>query len=309
MLTHTIFSEAAEVEIKKHEDGASVFIGGELFARYRTKSGHQPIVWPIIGPNGQQMTRQYPMDSTIAGERKDHPHHRSLWFSHGQVNGLDFWMPPGSGGPAGKDNQIIHRTFKSLEAKNGVAKLVSENDWISEGTKICEDTRTVLFGADEHGRWIDFAADIRADESDVVFGDTEEGAFAVRVPTSMDVDSKKGGEIVNSNGQKNVGAWGRAAKWVDYHGPVAGKTAGITIFCMPDNFRNPCRWHVRPYGLFAANPFGARDFPKDDGIKQGEVTIRAGESLAIHYRVLFYSGPFSAARTAEIYENYTRAAN
>jgi len=24
-------------------------------------------------------------------EEHDHPHHRSMWFSHGLVNGVDFW--------------------------------------------------------------------------------------------------------------------------------------------------------------------------------------------------------------------------
>ena len=25
------------------------------------------------------------------GESSDHPHHRSLWFTHGSVSGVDFW--------------------------------------------------------------------------------------------------------------------------------------------------------------------------------------------------------------------------
>ena len=28
---------------------------------------------------------------TVEGEDKDHPHQRSLWFTHGKVNGVDFW--------------------------------------------------------------------------------------------------------------------------------------------------------------------------------------------------------------------------
>ena len=29
------------------------------------------------------------------GEIKDHPHQRSLWFTHGSVNGIEFWTEQG----------------------------------------------------------------------------------------------------------------------------------------------------------------------------------------------------------------------
>ena len=36
------------------------------------------------------MTRNWPMKD-LPDEDHDHPHHRSLWFAHGAVNGQDFW--------------------------------------------------------------------------------------------------------------------------------------------------------------------------------------------------------------------------
>ena len=42
--------------------------------------------------------------------------------------------------------------------------------------------------------------------------------------------------------------------------PVEGKTVGVAILNHPDSFRFPTTWHVRTYGLFAANPFGWHDF-------------------------------------------------
>jgi len=295
---------AEAISVKESKGGAEVTIGGRPFAGYLIKSGHQPVIWPIIGPNGQPMTRQYPLGPRLPGEKGDHPHHRSLWFGHGLVNGLDFWMPPGSGGPAGKHNQIVHREFVALKSGGQVARIVTRNDWTSDATKICEDLRTINFGVDQNGRWIDFAVDILASEADVTFGDTEEGSFAVRVPGTMEVDAKRGGEIVNSQGQKNTDAWGRASEWVDYRGPVDGKPAGIVIFSMPDSFRKPCRWHVRPYGLFAANPFGQRDFPADGGNKQGRIKIKKGDTIRLHFRVLFYAGELSRDEIAAVYKQY-----
>ena len=54
-------------------------IDGHPFAEYLVRSGTKPILWPIIGPTGKRLTRDYPMVQETA-ETKDHVHHRSLWF-------------------------------------------------------------------------------------------------------------------------------------------------------------------------------------------------------------------------------------
>ena len=46
---------------------------------------------------------------------------------------------------------------------------------------------------------------------------------------------------------------------------------------------------MRTYGLFAANPFGQKDFPNPEAAKQGAVTIKKGDSLTLRYRVLVAS--------------------
>lgn len=301
-------SQAADVTVEKSEQGAVVTVDGEPYAEYLIKSGHQPVIWPIIGPSGQAMTRQYPLGPALPGEPADHPHHRSLWFNHGLVNGLDFWIVPNPRATVKKDNQIVHREFVTLESAGGTALIVTRNDWISDGKKVCEDTRTIKFGVDEHGRWIDFAVELRASEGELKFGDTDEGSFGIRVPGTMAVDAKRGGGILTSGGEKDLEAWGHAAEWVDYHGPVEGKPAGIVMFSLPDSFRHPCRWHVRTYGLFAANPFGETGFPPA-AVKQGVVTVAKGDALRLHYRVLFYSGERSAEQLDAINREYAATVN
>jgi hypothetical protein len=296
-----------EVSVTKVDGGVAIAVDGKPFATYLTKSGHQPVIWPIFGPDGQAMTRQYPLGEQLKTEKADHPHHRSLWFNHGLVNGKDFWLEPKVGGPKEKDNRIEHREFVTLDSGR-TGKIVTRNDWTSGGRRIADDVRTIEFGADEHGRWIDFAVEVHASTDNVTFGDTKEGAFGLRVPGTMDVDAENGGRIRNSHGQVNEEAWGRAAEWVDYHGPVEGKPAGVVIFDMPDSFRHPTKWHVRTYGLFAANPFGQKDFPESDDPKQGDVTLQQGETLRLHYRVLLYGGEKSAEELGEIYRGYSAAA-
>ncbi|HEX3870303.1 MAG TPA: DUF6807 family protein, partial [Pirellulales bacterium] len=77
---------AGEFTVEENDRGVTVNVDGKLFTEYLIKSGTKPILWPIIGPTGAKMTRAYPME-TVEGEKQDHPHHRSLWFTHGDVNG------------------------------------------------------------------------------------------------------------------------------------------------------------------------------------------------------------------------------
>jgi len=288
----TSFVQAADVKLEEADGTVKVTVNGKPFAEYITSHAHQPMIWPIHGPTGLEMTDKAPAD---------HKHHDSLWFTHGVVNGLDFWLEPGD--RSNKGNTIKHREYVTVESGDP-GKLVTKNDWMEGTTKIAEDERTMEFGSDKNGWWIDTTIIFTASEGDVTFGDTKEGAFGVRVPATMVVDAKKGGKIRNSRGQEDAVAWGMGAEWVDYSGPVGDSTAGITIFDMKDSYRHPTRWHVRTYGLFAANPFGQRDFPRDPEHPQGETVVKKGETLKLHYRVLFYDGERSSSDIAAIAKAY-----
>ncbi len=288
----------AEVTVKESPQGVTVELDGLPFTTYLVKSGSKPILWPVIGPTGKRVTRNWPMETGVPGETdRDHPHQRSLWFSHGDVNGIDFWSE-GKG-------RIEHREFVKV-AGGPEAVIVTKNDWLSpDGSqRICQDERTLRFGGDKDRRWIDFDITITATDGPVVFGDTKEGSFGVRTASSMRVDSKKGGRIVNSEGQQDKAAWGKPAAWVDYQGPVDGEQQGIAILNHPSSFRFPTYWHVRTYGLFAANPWGLSDFTA--GAKKGQYTLPAGESLTLRYRVLLHTGDEKSAGIAEAFADYAK---
>ena len=51
----------AKFTLEKDAEGVSVNCDGQLFTRYIIKSGTKPILWPIVGPTGKEMTRGYPM--------------------------------------------------------------------------------------------------------------------------------------------------------------------------------------------------------------------------------------------------------
>ena len=130
--------------------------------------------------------------------------------------------------------------------------------------------------------------------------------MAMRINETMRLikDGKPGaGHSVNSEGVRDVAAWGKRAKWVDYYGPVNGQIVGIAIFDHPSNPRHPTWWHVRDYGLFAANPFGVHDFEgKPAGT--GKLVVPADTSITFRYRFLYHRGDELAGRVAEQYREY-----
>jgi hypothetical protein len=285
---------AKELTIERTEEGVTVKVDGQLFTEYVIKSGAKPILWPIIGPTGKPMTRSYPLEE-VASEEHDHPHQRSLWFTHGNVNGIDFWSELAGHGTT------VHREFVKV-AGGPRAVIETRNDWMGpKGDKQCEDVRRLTFHADEDSRAIDFDITIKAVPGAVTFGDTKEGAFAVRVASTIRVESEKGGRIVNSDGLVDKAAWGKAASWVDYQGPIDGKKVGIAILNHPSSFRYPTFWHVRTYGLFAANPFGVHDFTGSAG---GSFTLPAGKSIELKYRVLLHKGDEKSGKVAEAFAAY-----
>src|SRR5205085_10380434 len=84
-------ASAANVKLTPLADRVRVEIGGQLFTEYIFGDGAtRPYCYPILAPDGTSLTRNFPMKQT-PGEDTDHPWHRSLWFAHSMMNGVDFW--------------------------------------------------------------------------------------------------------------------------------------------------------------------------------------------------------------------------
>jgi hypothetical protein len=116
---------------------------------------------------------------------------------------------------------------------------------------------------------------------------------------------KPGGKVVSSRGQEGAdAAWGKPAEWVDYSGLVGSDTVGVAILDHPQSFRHPTHWHVRNYGLFAANPFGYGEFYRGDKSKDGNFTLEPGKSMEFRYRVYFHRGGAAEAKVAEVYKGF-----
>jgi hypothetical protein len=245
------------------------------------------------------MTRAWPLRKDDPSEKTDHVHQKSFWFDHGAVNGVDFWAET-----AKQQGKQVHKEL--LKADGGpVGTLVARTDWNGpDGKTLLTDVRTVRFGGNSNMRHIDFDVVVTAVADEVTFGDTKEGSFGLRVNESMKVERKTGGKIISSEGLENEAAWGKPAKWVDYYGPIDGETLGIAILNHPSSFRYPTHWHVRPYGLFAANPWGLHDFTK--GKERSDHTMKKGDSFSLRYRVIFHKGDEKQGDIDEAFADYAK---
>lgn len=293
----------ANVSVSESNGELTVNINGQLFTRYLTRGTSRPFLWPIMGPGGKEMTRNYPMKQDVPGETKDHIHHRSLWFAHGHVNGHDFWSELDRAG------KTVHTKYGSIISGPVFGEFVSHVDWIAkDGRRVCTDDRRIRFYALPNGRMFDFDLTMKAPAEGLEFGDDKEGTFALRVASSLDVDAAKrtkgkGGTLVSSEGLKNDQVWGKRAAWCDYMGPIGEQTAGIAIFDHPTNLRHPTYWHARTYGLFAANPFGIRAFTNDKSA-DGSHRVPPNGSIRFQYRLYLHDGTTTEASVPDYYQGY-----
>ena len=305
---------------EKTPAGVTIKHDGQPFAEYVIGEANKPYLFPVYGPTGKSMTRAFPMQK-VEGEQIDHYHHRGIVFGHQDINGFDSWMERGSAvgdTPDDKLNDkqkaslakamtklgfIKHLGFKEIKADAKQAVIVSENVYENvKGEKSVTEIRTLTFRVDGDTRLIDWDQEFIAKDGEVKFGDAKDAGLSIRVPTSMAVDTKKGGRIVTSTGITDKDAWSKRAPWVDYSGPVGEETLGVAMLNHPSSFRHPTSWHVRTYGLFTANCFGTLD--KND--PNGPHTLKPGEKLVLRHRFVFHKGDEKAGNIAAAYERYAK---
>lgn len=283
-------------------DRVRVEIAGQLFTEYFFQDVPKPYCYPLRGPGGLVMTRHWPMKE-VPGEDRDHPHHRGFWYAHGSVNGVDFWTEGNHRG------RIVHDGFLQIQSGPRTGLLRSRNRWVApNGQTVCSDERTLRFYAtSDASRVFDFEITLRAGSDPVTFGDTKEGTLAVRLAESMRVRPNKThagrppGRILTSQGHRDTAAWGKRAAWCDYSGLVEDRLVGLAIFDHPDNPRHPTWWHVRDYGLCAANPFGRHDFESLADAGAGNLVLPAGGTVTFRYRLYLHEGDAAQARVADQY--------
>ena len=301
ILAAAVVSLSAQVKITKGVDRIAVEIDGKPYTDYFVSpDGNKPYVYPLRTASGIIVTRHFPME-TVAGETHDHPHHRGMFFAHGDINGINFWATEPSTKAANKGSMVLKKIAEAKGgSKSGTIRTVF-NGLDPQGKPMMTETRTLTFYPGSELRVIDFEIQIEALRQ-LKFGDTKEGTFGIRLATPLSED--KSGRMVNAEGgetEKNV--WGKRSPWVDYYGPLEGSTVGVAIMDHPKNPRHPTYWHARAYGLFAANIFGVKDFTGDK-TQDGTFTLEAGKRVTFRYRVVIHAGDTKSANIASLFQQY-----
>ena len=297
--------ESLPVRLKVDVKTVKVLLGDQHFTTIHQRGFDKPILYPVFGPGQTPMVRNWPMKKDVKGEATDHPHHKSIWFSH-EINGTDFWSE--KGGKVVTDR--VRYNFKDPELKNAVK---IKSTWIKKATDspMFTSTTTFWFGGNAKTRWIDCSIVFHASHGDIHFEDTKEGMFAIRTHPDLRLspDRKRGvekvyGKAFNSEGVTGKAIWGKKAKWLVYQGEVNQQPVSMIMFDHPDNLRHPTTWHARDYGLVAANPFGLKHFL---GLKgQGAYTVQAGDELKLRYRIEFIEGLVTAETAREHFQQFSR---
>ena len=311
----------------KGKQTVDVLVDGKLFTTYVQPEGvKKPVLWPVLSPAGNTITRSFPM-ARKEGERADHPHHIGIWLNYGDVNGLDFWNNS-TAIPADKAagyGTIVHKSMDKIKSGKKKAVLSVSADWIdSKGNKLLDEKSTFQFMANQNMRIIDRTTTLKAVNGDVKFTDNKEGVFAIRVTTELELPakgaiemtdahgnitkvekpdmSKVTGNYLSSEGITGDAVWGTRGKWMQLHGKINGENVSIVIFDHPGNPGYPTYWHARGYGLFAANTLGQKALSNGKDVLN--FSLANGASVTFRYRLLVYSGELAPETINKMADDY-----
>jgi Methane oxygenase PmoA len=290
---------ALSAQVRFSPEEVAVNVDGKPFTifHYGTDA-FKPFLAPLRSASGKIVTRGFPMEN-IPGESRDHLHHRGLWFSYDDVNGVKFW----ENDPSYTKPNIGKIVVRKAEWKDGdkAGTLKAEMEWRDpSGKPLLVETRDMVFPSDPKLRIIDFNIVLTA-AVDVTFGDTKEGAFAIRLADNF--TEKKGAKMTDADGRTGMKeVWGKRSNWVDYVADVDGEKLGVAIFDHPQNPHHPTYWHARDYGLFALNPFGQNAF--DPKAEESKMKLAKGQKFTFKWRVVIHPGDAESAHLADLYKEY-----
>ncbi len=280
---------AGDVSFAKQGDDVVVSIDGKEFSRYRTgENWPKPFFHPVL-MDGTDITR--PVDPN----EKEHPHHKGIWVSVDEVNGIKFWAEKG---------KIVNVEIEWMSGsgdKPGTLSVVNHWRDAADQTVVLEHT-TIRIHANKLLAY-DITFEAPAD-SPVVFEDTKEGLLGFRMAQSM--RESEGGKVLGANGAAGSPEnWGKPNPWIDYHGLVDGKRFGVALMDHPENFR-PSRYHVRNYGLFSLSPFGEKSYTNGKE-EEKPVHLQPGGKLRLRYAIYFHAGDTAEGNVAEAFRQFVES--
>ncbi|QBG48809.1 hypothetical protein EGM51_15885 [Verrucomicrobia bacterium S94] len=282
------------VKIEEGPHSLSAKLEGKVLWTYHyDPSEGKPYFHPLSSTDGTQFTDLRP---------KDHPWHRGLWFSWKLINGVNYWEEVYHTHEPREGYTRLLSTTKKITASNDT-QITQSLEYApgKDAAPVMTELRVIEVSApDEQGVYtIDWSSRFQALEQDVVLdrtplpGEPEGKAHGGYAGLSVRMNKTVGAEgtFENRDGLKGMDTRRAAAAW-EWFSVADGGT--LLFMDHPDNLNFPAKWFVStkmPYFSPAV-------------IHDGPHTIKAGETLALKYRILIAPGALSADAAERFWQDW-----
>jgi hypothetical protein len=257
----------------------------------------RPFFYPLVGPSGEILTRMGHPGAP------DHDHHRSIWFAHEKVLGIDFW----SDRTPARIRQKQWLAYQDGDDEAIMAVVLGWYDGHDPKELLTQELVASLRPSPDGGTFVELQSTFTPKADSLELGQTNFGFLAVRVAKSISAHFG-GGKITSSEGgrsEKEI--FGKSARWMDYSGPVSTARqsdaspksvpddAGITYFDHPTNPGHPAHWHVREDGWMGASV-----------CRTGSLVIDRMKPLVLRYLLHAHAGSLDYKAANQIAEEFVR---
>src|SRR5580700_747700 len=142
-------------QVRFSPEDVAINVDGKPFTTFHYgEKNNKPFLAPLRSASGKIITRAFPMEN-IPGESRDHLHHRGLWFSYDDVNGVKFW----ENDPSYTKPNIGKIVVQHAAVKEGKTSstLTANMEWRDPSGKVLlVEDRDMIFSGDAQLRTIDF---------------------------------------------------------------------------------------------------------------------------------------------------------
>lgn len=210
--THTFYREARLTKI-------SIYIDQTLFTEFLySDTLYKQVLYPIYTASGTEITRGYPARPK-ADERTDHPHQMGLWFSFGDINGLDFWNNSNRIPLDKKEHYGIIRFTGIKNINEKESKFTVEANWTNHnGYILLKEKTTYAFTGKPHERGIQRTTTLTAFNDSIFITENKEGLLGMRLDRNLEADIS--GIYQNKEGDTGNDVWGKRSAWVVLNGKI-----------------------------------------------------------------------------------------
>lgn len=260
------------------------------FAYNYRPAARRPYVSVLVGPSGRNMLECPPAD---------HAHHLGIWWGHGDVNGVDFYLENLREDMA--HGRIEHVAFDEIVDDAPWFGFDETLEWCGpDGDVLINERRIVLLHL-ASDTWYTLDVDSTYTAAvDLTFGDTKESVLP-GLRAAEPFITYAGGTMTNSEGATGEpDLFGKPARWVDRYGARRGLyheeyVEGIAMFDHPENPHHPALWFARDYGPLS--PLPGHHFI-------GGATLAANDSLRFRHRILVHQGDTTDAGVEAHYRRW-----